>query len=190
MRAPPAHDVHLTLLGKRMIEAIFGSGKDLDAIQMAARAFALFFVTLALIRVAGMRAFGRKSSFDTIIVIMLGAVLSRAVVGASPVVPIVSAAAVLVVLHRAVAMITARWPLLERLLKGTTRRLYRDGVLDTRAMHLHGISRSDLEETIRDRRGSHALGAVREIHFESSGELTVLDDVDTSEPSGDAAPAR
>lgn len=49
----------------------FGEGRDLDTLQMAARAFVLFFVMLVLVHVAGMRAFGRKHSFGTIIVITL-----------------------------------------------------------------------------------------------------------------------
>jgi len=63
-------------------EQLFGAGRELDALQMSARAFVLFFLMLVLVRVAGRRAFGRKSSFDTIIVITLGALLSRVVVGA------------------------------------------------------------------------------------------------------------
>ncbi len=159
------------------MHALFGEGKDLSALQMCARAFVLFFTTLALVRVAGMRAFGRKSSFDSIVVIMLGAVLSRAVVGAAPAVPTVAASVVLVVSHRVLAVATAASPRLERLVKGSTLPLYRDGAIDHRLMCLHGISPTDLEEAVRHRKSRHDLDAIREIHFESSGELTVLDEV-------------
>jgi uncharacterized membrane protein YcaP (DUF421 family) len=91
-----------------VIVALFGTGDHLDTLQMANRAFVLFWITLVLIRLAGMRAFGRKSSFDSSIVIMLGAVLSRAVTGASAFGPTVGAATVLVVIHRVVAMVAAR----------------------------------------------------------------------------------
>jgi len=119
-----------------------------------------------------MRSFGRKSSFDTIIVIMLGAVLSRAVVGASPLLPTVVAGAVLVVVHRLLAMVTARAPRLERLIKGEPSVLYRDGSLDHAAMLRSGISRGDLEEAVRSR-AHHPAAQIASITMETSGKLTV-----------------
>jgi len=159
-----------------MLEQIFGVGRDLDALQMAARAFALFFLMLVLVRATGMRAFGRKSSFDTIIVITLGAVLSRVIVGVSPALPTIAGAIVLVALHRVVAMVTAAVPALERLVKGRHRVLYRGGVFDLRAMHRAGISRADLEEAVRSRARRLRMSDVLEIHLESSGDLTVVED--------------
>ena len=159
-----------------MLEQIFGVGRELDELQMAARAFALFFLMLVLVRMTGMRAFGRKSSFDTIIVITLGAVLSRVVVGVSPAVPTIVASLVFVVLHRVVAMVTSAVPALERLVKGGHHVLYRGGVFDLRAMHRAGISRADLEEAVRSRAHRLRLADVLEIHLEASGDLTVVED--------------
>ena len=159
------------------LEQLFGEGRELDAFQMGARAFVLFFLMLALVHIAGMRMFGRKSSFDTIIVITLGALLSRVVVGASPALPTIAASIVLVVLHRVVAMATAASPALERLVKGGNTVLYRGGVLDLKAMHRAGISRADLEEAVRAKANRLRLSDVLEIHLESSGDLTVVEDV-------------
>ena len=159
------------------LEQLFGYGENLSALQMGARAFVLFFLMLALMHVAGMRAVGRKASFDTIIVITLGALLSRVVVGASSALPTVAAAIVLVVLHRLIAMLTATSPAIERLVKGQHHILYRGGVFDLKAMRRTGISRRDLEEVVRTKANRLQLPDVLEIHLESSGELSVVEDV-------------
>jgi uncharacterized membrane protein YcaP (DUF421 family) len=159
------------------LEQLFGEGRDLDALQMASRAFVLFFLMLALVHIAGMRAFGRKSSFDTVIVITLGALMSRVVVGVSAALPTIAACCVLVVLHRLVAVATATVPALERLLKGRQQVLYRGGVFELNAMRRAGISRADLEEVVRTKANRLSLSEVLEIHLESSGDLSVVEDV-------------
>jgi uncharacterized membrane protein YcaP (DUF421 family) len=157
-----------------MFDTLFGHGKDLDALQVGMRAGVLFAIALVLIRIAGMRAFGRKSSFDSVVTIMLGAVLSRPVVGASAFWPTVTGCAVFVVLHRVLGIATARSRWLERMVKGTSRIVYRDGHDQTRQRVRSGISEADLDEVAR----RHALIAdhtgVQEIVMESSGELSVV----------------
>ena len=159
------------------LEQIFGVGADLDAYQMGARALVLFFLMLVLVHVAGMRAFTRKASFDTIIMITLGALLSRVVVGASPAIPTVAGATVLVVLHRLIAVVTARVPALDRLVKGSSTWLYRGGIFNQKAMQRAGISRADLEEAVRAKSKRHDLKDILEIHLESNGDLSVVEDV-------------
>ncbi len=158
-----------------MIETLFGHGKDLDALQMSMRALVLFAMTIVLIRIAGMRAFGRKSSYDSVIVIMLGAVLSRAVVGASPFWPTIAAAAMLVVAHRIIAMICARAPSFDHLIRGKHEPVFQDGVINRSALERSGISRGELEAAVRARAGKGSLHDVHEIVLESSGELTVIE---------------
>src|SRR3954470_5966538 len=126
------------------VEALFGEGEHLGPVQMGLRALVLFFIALVLVRVAGMRSFGRRSAFDNIVGIMLGAVLARGVVGASPFGATVVASAVVVVVHRALAQLCLKNARLEKLLKGEHRQLCRDGALDEHAMIRSGLSRGDL----------------------------------------------
>ena len=159
------------------LEQIFGVGENLDAFQMAARAVVLFCLMLVLVHVAGMRTFGRKAAFDTILMITIGALLSRVVVGASAAIPTVVASVVLVALHRIIAIVTALVPSLERVVKGGSTWLYRGGMLNQKAMKRAGISRADLEEAVRAKSNRHSLAEVLEIHLESSGDLSVVEDV-------------
>ncbi|MBV9962879.1 MAG: hypothetical protein JO072_11595, partial [Parafilimonas sp.] len=66
------------------IQYWFGEGEHLNVLQMSVRTFFTFILLMLLIRLAGMRTFAKRSAFDNIIVILLGAVLARGVVGASP----------------------------------------------------------------------------------------------------------
>jgi uncharacterized membrane protein YcaP (DUF421 family) len=158
-----------------MIETLFGEGKDLGALQMSVRALVLFFVTLVLVRIGGMRAFGRKSSFDTIIVVTLGAVISRAIYGASPALAIVAASLMLVAVHRIVAIAASRYPRFERIIKGHSVVLFHVGEANEQAMRRSGISYTDLDEAVRSRTHEHSRRDVHEIRLETSGDLTVLD---------------
>jgi uncharacterized membrane protein YcaP (DUF421 family) len=158
-----------------MIEALFGHGRDLDSLQIAVRAFVMFFVALALVRLGGMRTFGRKSSLDSVIVIVLGTVLARPIVGISPAVPCMIASLVLVVVHRALAAATTNWPALDRLLKGRPATLYQSGKLDEKAMRRAGISHGDLVEAVHRHARTFDLGDVHAVLVEASGELSVID---------------
>src|ERR1700722_7138716 len=110
--------------------AIFGEGKDLNSLQMGMRAAAIFFATLVMIRISGRRSFGQRSPFDYVVAILLGATLSRIIVGASPAVAPAIASLVIVLLHRILAWGCVHSERLERLVGGAPRELYRDGRFD------------------------------------------------------------
>jgi uncharacterized membrane protein YcaP (DUF421 family) len=153
---------------------LFGVGENLTPGQMALRAFAMFFVALVLIRISGMRSFGSKSAFDNIIVIMLGAILSRAVVGASAVVPTVFAGISLCVTHRILAMLSARFHIVSSLLKGKDHILYKDGEVYHNNLMKADISNGDLEEGIRLAGNASSLENIKEVRMERSGQISVV----------------
>jgi uncharacterized membrane protein YcaP (DUF421 family) len=157
-----------------MIEWIFGEGKDLTALNMGCRAFVLYFVTLGLIRVSGMRTFGQQSSFDTIVVISVGALLSRTVVGASPFVPTVFAGFVLAFLHRYTAALTIKYDRLRWLFKGEEKLLYKDGKIITENMKRCMISEGDLMANIRLNANVESLSEIKEARMERTGQISVV----------------
>jgi uncharacterized membrane protein YcaP (DUF421 family) len=153
---------------------IFGTGTDLSPGNMTARAFVMFFITLSLIRISGMRSFGSKSPFDTIIVIMLGAVLSRAVVGASPFISTVFAGVTICVVHRLVAMLSTRNHGISNFMKGTPLTLYKDGEVDRKNMLRCDISDGDLEEGIRIAANVSSTEELKEVRIERSGTISAV----------------
>jgi uncharacterized membrane protein YcaP (DUF421 family) len=157
------------------ITQFFGTGENLDAMQMGARAFVMFFITLALIRIGGMRIFGKKTAFDNILVIMLGAVLARGVVGASPFFSTVSAALVMVVIHKILALLAMKYVWVGKIVKGIHRSLFKNGELNLKNMRIATISKDDLMEGVRMQINSNDLDKVEEAYIEKNGQVSVIE---------------
>jgi len=166
--------VAVRVVGVNAWRSVFGEGESLGAWQMSARAMVMFFIALALVRVAGMRTFGRRSAFDHIVVIMLGAILARGVVGASPYGSTVAAGVAIVVVHRILAQLCRVAPWLERYLKGEHRVLYRGGVIDERAMARSGLTGYDLIEGVRHSANVDSLDEIAAAYIESNGEISAV----------------
>ena len=156
------------------MQVLFGEGADLAIWQMADRAVVVFFITLALIRASGRRSFGQHSPFDSCTTVLLGAILSRAVVGVSPFFPTLAAAAALVLLHRGVALASMRWTWFERLVCGHERELVREGSVDARAMRRALITHHELEQAVRQKTGHEDIRRVERAVLERDGQLTVV----------------
>lgn len=157
-----------------IINIIFGEGKELSILQMSSRAFVLFFITLAFIRIAGMRSFGFKTPFDSIIVIMLGAVLSRVVTGASPALPTIAAGLVLCITHRFLAFISVKNERISHFMKGKELSLYKNGKLNDKNLQRCNISKGDLMEGIRISANTNTLAGIKEIFMERNGKISVV----------------
>lgn len=156
------------------IETLFGTGKELTSLQMSSRAFVVFFVALIFIRIAGMRTFGKQSAVDIIISMMLGAILSRGIVGASPFLPTLAASALIVVLHRVLALIAVYSEFFGKLVKGEQRILYEQGRINWKNMRRSSISLNDLLESVRLETNKNSLEDVKEAHIESNGKISVI----------------
>lgn len=154
--------------------ALFGEGKDLDALQMSARAGVAFLCTLVLIRISGRRSFGQRSSFDYVVAILLGATLSRFIVGASPALSTIIASLTLVLLHRVLGWLCVRSGFIDRLLGGSARCVYRDGKFDDAQMSAALITREDVYETARDKLHATTLEKVEAALLERNGQISII----------------
>ncbi|MVN20671.1 DUF421 domain-containing protein [Mucilaginibacter arboris] len=153
---------------------IFGEGKDLNSLQMSCRALVIYLIALLLIRIAGRRTFGKKTAFDNTIAIMLGAVLSRAIVGASPFLPTVIGSLVLVLLHRAIAWYSMYNKKFEHLVKGKSQPLYQNGKMNKENMKRGLMSEDDLRGDIRLKGQTNSLEDLDEIYIETTGEVSLI----------------
>ena len=154
------------------IDILFGDGSDLGPLQMVDRALAVFVIALVMIRLAGRRSFGQHSTFDACTTVLLGAVLSRAVIGASPFWATVLACAALVVVHRIIGMASTRSAWFETLVSGDKRELVRDGLRDEPEMRRALITSRDLDEAVRAKTGDESTPVARAV-LERDGKITV-----------------
>ena len=156
------------------INEIFGSGETLTAMQMAARAFVMFFIALLLVRIGGMRIFGKKTAFDNILVIMLGVILSRGVTGASPSFSTVAAGAAMVLIHKVLGWLAMTHVWVGKIVKGYRHSLYKNGEIDQKNLRKTSISKDDLLEGVRVEIHSDSLENVKEIFMEKTGQISVV----------------
>ena len=153
---------------------LFGERENQTALQMSARAVVIFIITLILLRIAGRRSFGMKSPFDNIIVILLGAILSRAEVGASEFVPTIASATVIAVLHRLGAWLGALNLRFGALIKGQKIVLFEKGKLKHDNMRRALISESDLYASLRNDMHVESFEKIESAYMENNGQISFV----------------
>jgi uncharacterized membrane protein YcaP (DUF421 family) len=153
---------------------IFGQGKDLNALQMSVRGVVVFLIALVLIRISGRRSFGIRSPLDNIIVISLGAILSRAIVGASDFVAVVIACFVIVLLHRFLGWLISRSERLASMIEGDKILLFSDGHFNRDNIRKALLSEEDIMQGIRKSALTDDLDKIDRIYIERSGEISAI----------------
>ncbi len=158
-----------------LINELFGQGKDLDTLQVSVRAFLMFFIALLLVRLGGIRIFGKKSAFDDIVSVILGAVLSRGITGAAPFGSVVAAGVVLVATHRVIALWCIRSPRFEKLMKGQQLVLYEKGRIHHKNMLKCSLSKNDLLESLRLVMQKDSLDDIEIAYMENNGNISFIE---------------
>ena len=154
-----------------LIYQIFGTGKDLSILQMTCRTIVVFIIALLLIRISGRRSFGLHTPLDNIITIMLGAVMSRAIVGASDFMPVIAASAILVLIHRFFAYLMVHHPGFSRLMAGEKMLLFKEGNFIERNMDRAQVCKEDILQEVRKAALTEDLHAIEKIYIERNGEV-------------------
>ncbi|KAF7964033.1 hypothetical protein AWV80_02985 [Cupriavidus sp. UYMU48A] len=157
-----------------LMHALLGEGDQIAWWQGAVRAVIVFLATWLLLRVAGRRSFAQKNAFDLCVVLLLGAVLSRAIVGATSFPTAFAAALVLVLMHRAVAWLSSRYPRFDQFTGGSAIDLLKDGEIDDTRVAEAMISREDLKANLRSSLQAETLEGVSRVVLERNGVLTFV----------------
>lgn len=142
--------------------------------QMSIRAVVIFFYLLLLVRVGGKRVFGKNTSFDIVLGVMLGSVLSRCLTGNAKFFPTLVASAVLVFLHAFLANLSFRSSKVGHTVKGKEALLVRDGTPIWETMRRTNVTEHDILEALRISSGQVDLAQVKEAYLERNGSISFV----------------
>jgi len=142
--------------------------------QMSIRAILIFASALILIRFSRKRVFGKNTSFDIVLGVILGSILSRALTGNARFFPTLAAAITLVALHMLLSRLAFRNRWLGHLVKGTDNQLGKEEEIQWEAMKRSSIIQHDLQEAARIKGSVMDLDKVRAAFIERSGDISVI----------------
>ncbi|MVN76315.1 DUF421 domain-containing protein [Hymenobacter sp. HMF4947] len=162
---------------KDLLDFLFGLHADsrtITAVQLMCRAMVVFFAALALLRLSGPRTFGGNTAFDMVVKIMLGAIMSRAVVAASPFGGTLLASLVFVLLHRLLAWASFRSAWVGKLVKGQTYVLAEQGQPKPEQLSRLNLTENDLLESLHENGNLASLDQAERVYLERDGSISVV----------------
>jgi uncharacterized membrane protein YcaP (DUF421 family) len=151
--------------------------EQLNTLQMIARAIIIFFVSLLLIRIAGIRTLGKKTVFDYLTILILGSILGRGIVAANqPFFGSLATVAVIMLLHRGIAWITYKSKKAGRIFKGDALPLVKNGRRNNENLKKANISQEDIAESLRLVLQVDSIDEIKEAYLERSGDISFVKD--------------
>ena len=152
----------------------WGINENISSLEIAARSAVMFIAALLLIRLAGMRPFGKGEPFDQIIAFLIGGILSRGVVAATPFVPTIVSMIVIILVHKLFAKLSIYNKWFGAKVKGEKVLLYRDGTFLKDNMNRVNITEHDIMEDLRLEVQLGNLDKIQEAYMERTGKISFV----------------
>ncbi|MFN2588658.1 MAG: DUF421 domain-containing protein [Actinomycetota bacterium] len=144
------------------------------AVEIAARTVLVYGGVLVGLRVAGKRELGQMTVFDLVVVLLIANAVQNAMTGPDfSVQGGLVAAAVLLVLNRAIALVRLHSASWGRLLEGVPTVLVQDGQFLEPGLRREGLERSQIEMAMREH-GIENVGGVRLAVLETDGAISIV----------------
>ena len=147
---------------------------DLEAYQMVARAVLVFFAAMFFIRISGLRMLGKQSTFDHLTILILGAVMGRAIVASQSLTGTLAAAFIVIMLHRFVGWITFKNTFAGYMFKGSSVQLIKDNVFDESNMAKTQVTKNDIMIALRTELNTDDFSAIKDAYLERSGKISIV----------------
>ena len=161
------NDIAETLLG------LSAQPSQLTFLQIGLRAIIVYLAMILFVRFGKKRFLGEATAFDAILVITVGSLAARAIVGNAPFFATLGGTFVLIALHWIISLLSRESQTISTLVKGHSTVLVRRGRVDQKALKAAHMSADDLEEDLRQA-GVEKTSMVKEARLERSGKLSVV----------------
>lgn len=142
--------------------------------QMIVRAIIVFISALVMVRIGKRRFMGGYTALDTVMGVIIGSVLSRAINGSARLTETLGAALALVCLHWLFAALCFYSANFRTWLTGSQRELIKNGEIQWESMRKSKISEDDLMQAVRLKGGVEKLEQVESACLERGGVITVI----------------
>ena len=138
------------------------------------RAVLVYFVVMVLLRISGKRAVGQFTPFDLVLLILIGNAVQNGLNGGdNSLTAALILSATLIALNYLVAFLSARSPVVRRIVEGEPVVLARDGHVFRDVLRHELVSRADFDKAMREA----GISDADEIHLaelETNGHITII----------------
>src|SRR5881394_3311250 len=148
--------------------------KELTFVQISLRGIIVFLVTVSTMRLGHKRSLSRKTPFDAVLLVILAAVLSRAINCSAAFFATLGGGVVLALIHRLFAYLAFYSHGFGILVKGKPDVIVRDGQYDFPVMRRNHVSTHDLDEDMRLDAHTDDLSKIRVARVERSGDISFI----------------
>ena len=146
---------------------------DKSILYILIRTIIIYAYAIFLIRI-GNKRFNFQTSFDFVLIIMIGAVLSRAINGSSTLLEAIEGSSLLVFLHWLFAKAAFYSHKFGRLVKGDSDVVVKDGKLIWDIMKKNQVTEEDLREMIREKLHANDFEQIKEARLERTGSISFI----------------
>lgn len=158
-----------------LLRNLVGIGDDeLSVFQILVRCILIYIVGIALVRIGKKRFLGKIAAFDTILAIIIGSLLSRAITDSDYFLKLLAACLLLILLHRVFSLVAAYSDKFGDLIKGHDRVILKNGELLQDAMKKSNLSEQDVMQTLRLNARTEDVSKIKMARLERNGDISVI----------------
>jgi uncharacterized membrane protein YcaP (DUF421 family) len=129
---------------------------------------------IALVRIGKKRFLGKIAAFDTVLSIVIGSLLSRAITDTDYFLKILAACLLLILMHRVFSLIATYSDNFGDLIKGYDRVIVKDGKLLPDAMRKSNLSEHDVLQSLRLNAQTEDVSKIKIARIERNGDISVI----------------